>query len=128
MSMTLVLLAAAGGAIGAALRHLVNVVCGQLFGAGFPWGTFAVNVFGSLAMGMLVAALALRWNAPLEVRTFLATGVLGGFTTFSAFSMDFAVLVERKAYLSAAGYASGTVFLCFAAVFAGLALGRAIFH
>jgi CrcB protein len=128
MSVTLVALAAAGGAIGAALRHLTNILCGHLFGAAFPWGTFAVNVLGSLAMGLLVAALATRWAAPLEVRTFLATGVLGGFTTFSAFSMDFAGLVERKAYLSAAGYAGGTVALCFLAVFAGLALGRAIFQ
>ncbi len=128
MSISLVLLAAAGGAIGAALRHLTNVVCGHFFGAAFPWGTLAVNVLGSLAMGVLIAVLAARWNAPLEVRTFLATGVLGGFTTFSAFSMDFAALVERKAYLSAAGYAGGTVAICFLAVFAGLALGRAIFH
>jgi len=128
MSLTLILLAAAGGAIGAALRHLTNILCGHLFGSSFPWGTIAVNVVGSLAMGLLFAALAVRWNAPLEVRTLLATGVLGGFTTFSAFSMDFAALVERKAYLGAAGYASGTVALCFVAVFAGLALGRAIFQ
>jgi fluoride exporter len=128
MSMTLVLLAAAGGAIGAALRHLTNILCGHLFGAAFPWGTITVNVVGSLTMGLLVAAFTVRWNAPIEVRVFLATGVLGGFTTFSAFSMDFAALVERKDYLSAAGYAGGTVALCFLAVFAGLALGRAIFQ
>jgi len=125
--MSLVLLAAAGGAIGAALRHLTNVLCGQLFGAAFPWGTFAVNVVGSLAMGLLIAALALRWSAPLEVRTFLATGVLGGFTTFSAFSMDFAFMFERKAYIGAFSYAGGTVLLSLLAVFAGLALGRMMF-
>ena len=124
--MTLVLMAAAGGAVGAALRHLTNVLCGHLFGAAFPWGTFAVNVLGSFLMGLLIAMLALRWSAPLEVRTFLATGVLGGFTTFSAFSMDFAALIERKAYLAAAGYAGGTIILCFAAVFAGLVVGRAL--
>lgn len=126
--MSLVLLAAAGGAIGAALRHLTSTLCGHLFAGAFPWGTFAVNVAGSLAMGLLVALFAVRWNAPLEVRVFLATGVLGGFTTFSAFSMDFAFLIERKAYLAAAGYAGGTMALCLAAVFAGLALGRAVFH
>lgn len=126
--MSLVLLAAAGGAIGAALRHLTNNLCGQLFGGAFPWGTFAVNAVGSLLMGLLVALFAVRWNAPLEVRVFLATGMLGGFTTYSAFSLDFAHLIERKAYLSAAGYAGGTVLVCFAAVFAGLALGRALFH
>jgi len=126
--MSLVLLAAAGGAIGAAMRHLTNTLCGHLFGGALPWGTFVVNVAGSLAMGLLVAAFAARWNAPLEVRVFLATGILGGFTTFSAFSLDFAVLVERKAYLTAAGYAGGTMIACFAAVFAGLALGRAIFQ
>ncbi len=128
MSLTLVVLAAAGGAIGATARHLTSILCGHLFGAALPWGTVAVNVVGSLLMGVLVAAFTLRWNASLEVRTFLATGVLGGFTTFSAFSLDFAALVERKAYLSAAGYAGGTVALCFLAVFAGLALGRAIFQ
>jgi len=126
--MSLVLLAAAGGAVGASLRYLTNIVCGHLFGSAFPWGTLTVNVFGSLLMGLLVALFALRWNAPLEVRTFLTTGLLGGFTTFSAFSIDFAVLVERKAYFGAAGYAGGTVALCFLAVFAGLMLGRALFQ
>ena len=99
--MSLVLLAAAGGAIGAALRHLTNTLCGHLFGGALPWGTFMVNVAGSLAMGLLVAAFAARCNAPLEVRVFLATGILGGFTTFSAFSLDFAF----------AGRAEG-VFVC----------------
>lgn len=128
MSATLLMLAAAGGAIGAALRHLTNVLCGHLFGANFPWGTFTVNVLGSLLMGLLVSALALRFSGPLELRVFLATGVLGGFTTFSAFSMDFAYLIERKAYFAAAGYAGGTVLVCLMAVFAGLALGRLVFH
>jgi fluoride exporter len=128
VAMTLFLLAAAGGAIGASLRHLTNTLCGHLFGGAFPWGTFAVNVIGSLAMGLLVALFAVRWNAPLEVRVFLATGILGGFTTYSAFSLDFAFLIERKAYLTAAGYAGGTMLACFVAVFAGLALGRAVFH
>jgi len=126
--MSLVLLAAAGGAIGAALRHLTNSLFGHLLGGAFPWGTFAVNAVGSLLMGLLVALFAVRWNAPLEVRVFLATGILGGFTTYSAFSLDFAFLIERKAYLAAVGYAGGTTIMCFVAVFAGLALGRALFQ
>ena len=76
--MRLLLLACAGGAIGAGLRHLVNIGAMRLFGVGFPWGTVVVNIAGSLLMGILIEALALRYNGTPEVRTFLATGLLGG--------------------------------------------------
>ena len=86
--MRLVLYAAAGGAIGTVARHLANVGFGRWLGAGFPWSTLFVNVVGGFLMGVLIEALALRFQGSLELRTFIATGILGGFTTFSAFSMD----------------------------------------
>ena len=116
---------ALGGAIGSAARHGVNVWSGRLLGSGFPWHTLAVNVLGCLAMGVLVELMALRLNAGNDIRAFLTTGLLGGFTTFSAFSLDFALLVERKTYGLAAAYAAGSVVLSLAAVFAGLYLVRA---
>ena len=124
--MTTVLYAALGGAIGASLRYGVNVASLAMFGTGFPWGTAFVNVAGSLVMGALVAIMADVWDTSLQMRVFLTTGVLGGFTTFSAFSMDFATLYERKEYALALAYAGGTVVLSLVAVFAGMWLARAV--
>lgn len=118
------LLVAIGGAIGASLRHLVNVAAFRIVGAGFPWGTFAVNVAGSLAMGVFIELLARRFNASNELRLFVATGILGGFTTFSAFSLDFAVLWQRGEILPAFGYALGSVIVSILALFLGLWLAR----
>ena len=120
------LLVAAGGAIGASLRHLVNLASLRLAGPGFPWGTMAVNVAGSFAMGVFVELLARRFNASNELRLFIATGVLGGFTTFSAFSLDFAVLWERGAALPALAYAITSVVGSILALFLGLWLARSI--
>ena len=120
------ILVAAGGAIGAALRHLVNLASLRLVGPGFPWGTMAVNVAGSFAMGVFVELLARRFNASNELRLFIATGVLGGFTTFSAFSLDFAVLWERGAALPALTYAITSVVGSILALFLGLWLARSI--
>src|SRR5687768_11084873 len=122
--MPIVLWIAAGGALGSALRHLVNVLAVRLFGPEFPWGTAIVNVLGSFVMGALIAVMAHRWSASQETRAFLTTGILGGFTTFSAFSLDFAVLVERRAYDLAASYAAASVVLSLFAIFAGLWLTR----
>jgi fluoride exporter len=122
----IVLWVAAGGAIGAAMRYGVNVWSGRTFGSDFPWHTLIVNVLGCLAMGVLIELFALRLSANTETRAFLTTGVLGGFTTFSAFSLDFALLVERKAYANAAFYASSSVILSLLAVFAGLAVVRGL--
>lgn len=124
--MSNVLLVAAGGAIGATLRHFVNMGALRLVGAGFPWGTFFINIAGSFAMGVFVELLARRFGASNEVRLFVATGILGGFTTFSAFSLDFAVLWERGAAGQALVYAAGSVVLSILALFAGLWLARAI--
>ena len=124
--MPVVLWVAAGGAIGAAARYGVNVWSGHVFGDAFPWHTVIVNVAGCFVMGLLVEAMALRLNVGNDMRAFLTTGILGGFTTFSAFSLDFALLVERKALVAAGAYAAGSVLLSLAAVFAGLALVRAL--
>ena len=120
------ILVAAGGAIGAALRHLVNLASLRLVGPGFPWGTMAVNVAGCFAMGVFVELLARRFNASNELRLFIGAGVLGGFTTFSAFSLDFAVLWERGAALSALAYAITSVIGSILALFLGLWLARSI--
>jgi CrcB protein len=120
-----ILLVAAGGAIGAALRHLANLAGLRLFGPAFPWSTFFVNVVGSLLMGLLAGWLARRAGpGSTELRLFLATGILGGFTTFSAFSLDLVSLWERGALLPAALYAFASVAMSVAALFLGLSLAR----
>ena len=119
-----IVLVAAGGAIGASLRHLANVAALRVWGPGFPWGTMAVNVIGSFAMGFLVDMLARRFSAPNELRLFIATGILGGFTTFSAFSLDFAVLWERGAVVPAVAYALANVIGSILALFLGLWVAR----
>jgi CrcB protein len=124
--MKLMILAAMGGAIGAAARYAVSVGATRFIGHGFPWGTLAVNVIGCLIMGSLVEAIALKYSVSQEVRTFLFTGILGGFTTFSAFSLDFATLVERKEHVMAGLYLGASVGLSIFALFAGLAMARAV--
>jgi CrcB protein len=119
-------LVALGGAIGASLRHLVNLGSLRLVGANYPWGTMAINVAGSLAMGIFIELLARRFNASNELRLFIATGILGGFTTFSAFSLDFAVLWERGAAVPALAYAIASVAGSILALFLGLWLARSV--
>ena len=121
-----ILWVALGGAIGSAGRYTVNVWSGRMFGTEFPWHTLTVNILGCFAMGLLIAAMALKLDVSNDVRAFLTTGILGGFTTFSAFSLDFALLVERKSYGLAGAYAAGSVVLSLSAVFAGLYLVRAL--
>jgi CrcB protein len=125
-SLTMWLSVALGGAFGASARYGVAAVMLRLMGPNFPWGTLTVNVVGSLLMGLLVEALALRFNVSPEVRVMLVTGFLGGFTTFSAFSLDTANLIERNAFAPAAIYVAVSVLLSVGALFAGLALGRAV--
>ena len=123
--MSHILIVALGGAVGATLRHLVNLATLRMFGPGFPWGTLTVNVVGSFAMGLFIELLMRRLGDSQELRLLIATGVLGGFTTFSAFSLDFAVMWERGALLNASVYAVSSVVLSIAALFAGLAAVRA---
>jgi CrcB protein len=124
--MPTILWVALGGAIGSAVRYGVNVWAGRMLGSEFPWHTFIVNVVGCFAMGVLVELMALKLNIGNETRAFLTTGILGGFTTFSAYSLDFAVLVERKSYGAALAYGTGSVALSLIAVFAGLSLVRTL--
>ncbi len=117
-----------GAGIGGALRHAVNLVCARAFGTGFPWGTVIVNVLGSFAMGALAGWLAFKagegWSQP--VRLFLTTGVLGGFTTFSAFSLDAVLLWERGQAGAAIIYVLGSVALSIAGLLAGLFVVRVL--
>lgn len=121
-----ILVVAAGGAIGASARHLANFAALRLLGPSFPWGTMMINILGSLLMGVFVELLARRFGSSNELRLFVATGILGGFTTFSAFSLDFVVLLERGAVISALGYAIASVVLSISALFVGLWLVRLI--
>ncbi len=122
-----VLSVALGGAIGASLRYGVGVWALRVFGPGFPVGTMAVNVLGSLIMGIAAVVMVHRfpgtWGA---YAPFLMTGVLGGFTTFSAFSLDALNLIENGRMGHATLYVGGSVVLSILALFGGLALGRAV--
>jgi fluoride exporter len=122
--MTLILPIAAGGAIGAVLRFLMTAGVSRLVGLDFPWGTLSVNILGSLVMGILVELFALKLHAGQELRAFLTTGILGGFTTFSAFSADVMLLIERNDLLGAGLYTLGSVLLSVGALFVGLVLVR----
>jgi CrcB protein len=113
-----------GAGIGGALRHGVNVAATRQFGLGFPFGTLIVNIVGSFAMGLLAGYFAFRPGISQHMRLFLTTGILGGFTTFSAFSLDTALLVERHSYGLAAGYVVGSIAAGLSALFFGLALFR----
>ena len=117
-----------GAGIGGAMRHGVNVAATRLFGFGFPYGTLIVNVVGSFVMGLFAGYFAYRAGVPQHVRLFLTTGILGGFTTFSTFSLDAAVLVERHSFGAAAGYMVGSVAAGVAALFFGLAVFRSGGH
>lgn len=113
-----------GGGLGAVCRYAANLGVTRAVGHGFPWGTMAVNVVGSLAMGLLIAWLARRSAGDLDLRLLLATGFLGGFTTFSAFSLDAVALYERGALTAAAAYVMASVTLSILALFGGLWLAR----
>ena len=113
-----------GGGLGAALRHGVNVLFARWLGTDFPHYTLFVNVSGSLAMGLLAGYFAFRGEASQSVRLFLTTGLLGGYTTFSAFSLDTVLLWERGQPLTAAGYVAASV----AASIGGLVLGMSAFR
>ena len=117
-----------GGALGAMARYAVGAQALRAFGSGWPHGTFAVNVAGGFLMGLLASWLALRGDGDQERwRLLLGVGVLGGFTTFSAFSLEVALMLERRAWVEALGYSLVSVVLSVAALFAGLVLARRVF-
>ena len=122
------LLVAAGGATGAMARYGLGLQAMRLFGPAWPFGTFLANILGGLLMGMLAGFLAHRGGADQEkLRLLLGVGVLGGFTTFSAFSLETALMIERRSYGVAASYATASVLLSITALFAGLMLARRMF-
>lgn len=122
--MTTLLSVAAGGAIGALARYLTNTTVMRIVGPGFPWGTVVANVAGSFLMGVLVVVLAHKGG--MRFAPFLMTGVLGGFTTFSAFSLDTMTLIERGASAQAGAYVLGSVVLSVTALAVGMVLARGI--
>jgi len=117
-----------GAGSGGVLRHFVNLGCQRWLGGQLPWGVFIINVTGSLAMGLAAGYFAFKAGAgwSQSMRLFVTTGVLGGYTTFSAFSLDAAVLIERGDTLWAGLYVGGSVGLSIAALFLGLYLVRAL--
>jgi CrcB protein len=117
-----------GGGIGSIFRHGVNQAGAALLGVNLPWGTLFVNVAGSLAMGLVAGWFAFQGGGGQMLRLFLATGVLGGFTTFSAFSLDAALLLEKGQTAAAAIYVAFSVVLAIAGVFAGLAIMRSLLN
>src|ERR1700722_2220557 len=113
-----------GGGLGAALRHGVNIFAARFAGTSFPYGTLSINIAGSLAMGLIAEYFALKGGLPQHWRLVLTTSILGGFTTFSAFSLDAALLYERGQLAGAAVYVVASVVLAIGALFAGLAIVR----
>ncbi|MBB2751181.1 UNVERIFIED_ORG: CrcB protein [Rhizobium aethiopicum] len=118
------LLVAVGGAIGSLLRYYVSQWSLRLMGPAFPWGTLAVNIVGCFVIGVFAELIARRFNASVELRLLLITGFLGGFTTFSAFSLDAISLFERGEAVAGGVYIVASVGLSMAAVMAGLAVMR----
>jgi CrcB protein len=113
-----------GGGVGAALRHGSNLAVARMLGTAFPYGTLLINITGSCIMGLVAAYFAFKGDASQHWRLFLTTGILGGYTTFSAFSLDVALLYERGEFGMAALYVIASVALSIVGLFAGLALVR----
>ena len=124
--MNMLIAIAVGGGIGALGRHFLSSAVAALLGSGFPWGIFVVNILGGFLMGLIVETGALKFSYSLEARAFLTTGLLGGFTTFSAFSLDASLLIERGDWMGAMLYVTGSALLSIVALFAGLWLVRSL--
>jgi CrcB protein len=125
MNIQLMLAVAIGGAIGSVARYLVGIGSTKLFGLAFPWGTLIINIAGSFMIGAFIELFALKWNLSQVARVFLTVGVCGGFTTFSTFSLDSYLLMERGELWPAAAYVAASVLLSIAALVAGLHFIRA---
>ena len=125
MNLQLLLAVAAGGALGSVARYLVGIGSTKLFGLSFPWGTLIINIAGSFLIGAFAELFALKWDLPQEARVFFTVGICGGFTTFSTFSLDTYVLMERGEWWSAAAYIVASVVLSIGALVGALHLVRA---
>jgi CrcB protein len=123
MNPAILLMVALGGALGSLLRY---VVASAIPPSPFPWGIFVINITGGFVMGVIVELSALKLSIGPELRAFLTVGILGGYTTFSTFSLDSALLIQRGAYGAAAAYIVGSAGLSILALFAGLFLVRAL--
>lgn len=118
----------AGGGIGAVLRYAITFWMSQRLGPGFPWWTFVINVTGSLLIGIIAESTQMRGvSASPLLRMFLMTGVLGGYTTFSTFSLDTLTLLREGGVPLAFAYAIGSVMIGVAAAFAGIVLARSLY-
>ncbi len=124
--MNLYISVAIGGAAGALCRYMSAGLMLRLFGSEFPYGTLFVNVLGSFLMGCLIETMALKWSPSPEMRLFLVTGFLGAFTTFSTFSLDVALQIEKGAYIATASYILLSVALSIGGLFFGLYSMRTI--
>jgi CrcB protein len=127
MNLVVMAAVAVGGAIGSVARYLIAGWIQSAAWQGFPFGIFVVNVSGGFVMGLLTELMALKFNVSLPVRAFLTTGILGGYTTFSTFSLDSALLIQRGAIPSAVVYVVGSAALSILALFAGLWIVRAVY-
>lgn len=124
--MSQIIAIAFGGALGSVGRFLLASLIGRHLGVGFPWGTLAVNVVGGLAMGLLVGVMAQIGSVSPSVRAFLTVGILGGFTTFSAFSLETILLFQRGEMVAALAYIASSVVLSVGAVWCGLRMMRLV--
>ena len=126
MQFPILLAIAFGGAVGSLARYAVASMVQSAAWPGFPWGIFVVNITGGFVMGVIVELGALKLNYTPELRAFLTVGILGGYTTFSTFSLDSVLLIERGQYASAAAYMAGSAILSVVALFAGLWIVRTL--
>ena len=126
MNSSFILAVAAGGAFGSVMRYLVGIASGRLFGTNFPWGTLIINVTGSFLIGAFVGLFATKWDLPQAALIFLTVGICGGYTTFSTFSLDAWVLIERGQSIASYAYMLASVVLSVAALIAALQLVRAL--
>ena len=126
MQLGILLAVALGGALGSLARYFVAGAVQSAAWSGFPWGIFVVNISGGFIMGVIVELGALKFHLVPEVRAFLTVGILGGYTTFSTFSLDSVLLIQRGAWGAAAAYMVGSTMLSVLALFAGLWLVRAV--
>ena len=127
MRSAILLAVGAGGAIGSMARYLIAGWVQSPAWTGFPYGIFIVNVTGGFIMGVFTEAMALKFHVSPEMRAFFTTGILGGYTTFSTFSLEAAMLIERHDYAQASFYIAGSAVLSVVALFAGLWLTRMIY-